>query len=624
MHSKESKISRQKNEFTPCSLVEIQNFIFPDVEICEVEKMFFRANGKVTFDYEKKSLMMSKGGIVRFDTYFNGFFLDKWKEYTRIESVEAYLKINGSFRINVYNIDVFAEVKSLLCQRFVSSESLQFTKVLGDLQLSDYSGMIYIEAEALGDGCQIEDGYIGAYTEQNNDIKVSVVICTYKREAYVSKNVQLLNRSLLSDDVWKNRLEVFIIDNGKTLEGFGDTSISVIPNKNAGGSGGFARGMIESLKQERGFTHILLMDDDIVFDPLIIKRLWSFLSVSNHSNICFGGSMLRQDKKYLQYERGSVWDKNKGFVGRKRNIDLRNTSSILFNEVNEFIDYSAWWFFCFPVEAIKDYGFPYPFFIRMDDVEFGKRISSQYKTVILNSLCVWHEPFENKHSAVTEYYYHRNLLIFNSIYHSKDFSATDAIKSFLKPVLRELFLYRYETASKILDAVSDYLKSPEHLKNTNPEMNHKQVSNFKEKAVKDTRIEFVFGKYLESESESESGLKRFLRYLTLNGHLLPYFLLRNGDNVEDKGYRVVPFLNARPLNVFRARRVLYYKLQTQEGFTVEFSRISFFKTLFRTIWLTILILARFSSLKSQYIISLSRFTTEEFWIKYLEITDKSN
>ena len=56
---------------------------------------------------------------------------------------------------------------------------------------------------------------------------------------------------------------MFVVDNGRTLdaEGLSDDLITVIPNENVGGAGGFARGMIAALESDEDFTHVLLMDD---------------------------------------------------------------------------------------------------------------------------------------------------------------------------------------------------------------------------------------------------------------------------------------------------------------------------------------------------------------------------
>ncbi|MGM3307611.1 glycosyltransferase [Anabaena sp. WFMT] len=598
----------------------LQNIIFPKTDICTVEELFFRSNSQVLFNYENKILELDKSGIVSFDTYFNAFSADTWKEYTKVKSIGVTLKLKGSFKINIYNIDKLDETKTLLSQKIINNKKLEEITVLDNFDISAYTGMIYLEIEALENMCQISAGYFSTFTESDPNIKLAVVICTYKRESYVYKNMELLTRYLLEQNGCEDKIEVFIIDNGNTLEQFDSHIIHLIPNKNAGGSGGFARGMLEVLKQQHEFSHIILMDDDILFEPAILERIWNFLSVANQKDICLGSSMLRLDKKYIQHERGAYWNRDKGFVAVKPNIDLRKLTATLFNEIDEHIDYSAWWLFCFPVNAIKDHGLPYPFFIRMDDVEFCKRID--HKIIILNGICVWHEPFENKKSPLIEYYYFRNSMIFNCLYFHENFSNLKAIKWFFKPLLKELFCYRYETAESILKATIDFLQGPDALVANKPEDKHKEVSKVTEKTAKNSELPFIYSKYITSLEKGENKLHRLVRLITLNGHLLPNGFFFKDDTFTDKGYSIVPAWNGRPLNVFRAKKVLYYNLQTQEGFVVKFSRVRFFQVLIHGLWLALVMLIKLPELKKLYITSLPKLTSQSFWKKYLEIESK--
>ncbi|MFM2062288.1 MAG: hypothetical protein RLZZ507_1958 [Cyanobacteriota bacterium] len=611
---------------TICHLIEkerfnhLQNIIFPKTDICSVEELFFRSNEQVLFNYENQTLELNQGGVVSFDTYFNAFYVDSWKEYTRVRTIGASLTLKGNFKITIYNIDRLGETKTVLAQKIINNNKIEKITVLENFDISTYTGMIYLEIEALESMCQISTGYFCTFTEADTKIKIAVVICTYKRETYVYKNMKLLEESCLKQRDYENIIEVFIIDNGNTLEQFDSPIIHVIPNKNAGGSGGFARGMLEVLQQQHEFSHTILMDDDILFDPEILQRIWNFLSLSNQKDICLGSSMLRLDKKYIQHEKGAYWNKNQGFVPVKPNMDLRELKETLFNEVDEYIDYSGWWFFCFPVNTIKDYGLPYPFFIKIDDVEFCRRIDK--KIIILNGICVWHEPFENKKNPSIEYYFFRNSMIYHSLYFQKKFSSIKAIKWFLKPLLKELFCYRYETAENIIKATFDFLQGPDALVAKNPEENHKDVCKSQEKTTKNSDLPFVYKKYIESLEKSENKLHRFFRLLTLNGHLLPSCFFFADDTLSDKGYSIVPFGNSRPLNAFRAKKVLYYNLQTQEGFIVKFSRIRFFKVLINALWLTLVMLFKLPKLKTLYINSFSEFTSQAFWEKYLEIEPK--
>ena len=133
-------------------------------------------------------------------------------------------------------------------------------------------------------------------------MNIGVNICTYKREQYVLRNMNTLSRWMKANEAFKTdnaqntgstpeasgHIHVFIIDNGKSLgdcKEFTDliastNNIEVIPNDNSGGAGGFSRGMIEAMnrREELSLTHLLMMDDDAVFDPDLFTRLYGFLS----------------------------------------------------------------------------------------------------------------------------------------------------------------------------------------------------------------------------------------------------------------------------------------------------------------------------------------------------------
>ena len=77
--------------------------------------------------------------------------------------------------------------------------------------------------------------------------------------------------------------------------------ISIVPNPNVGGAGGFARGMLEALAG--GATHVLLMDDDVHVSPESFKRTYNLLSlVKNcYKQAFLNGAMLSLEEPNLQY-----------------------------------------------------------------------------------------------------------------------------------------------------------------------------------------------------------------------------------------------------------------------------------------------------------------------------------
>lgn len=144
-------------------------------------------------------------------------------------------------------------------------------------------------------------------------VKIAAVICTYKREDYVQRNLRHLRETVLAQPQAEiaRHLEVFVVDNGQTLrrDEVESLGIRLFPNKNLGGSGGFARGIIEALRRREEFSHVLLMDDDILLESNVLVKTIRFLQIvrSEHQDLAIGGSMLRLDDMAVQHEAGGKW-----------------------------------------------------------------------------------------------------------------------------------------------------------------------------------------------------------------------------------------------------------------------------------------------------------------------------
>ncbi|GAP98472.1 galactofuranosyl transferase [Leptolyngbya sp. NIES-2104] len=593
---------------------QLQAIVLPNLEICTVEALYIRLDDDCFLDYEQNQIEFKPNGKLSFDTYFNAFSVDKWKNYTSVKAIHFYLKFKGKFRIKLLNLGQFSSSPVLVSQKILEHQTLYEECLFSDIDIHAYQGLLYLELEALEENCLFTGGWIGTTTEldEQKTPKIAIVICTYRREAYVQRNVQALRSTLLNDS--QNNFEIFIIDNGRTLKEFNHSCIHVIPNKNAGGSGGYTRGVIEVLEREDEFTHIIFMDDDVIIDPEVVKRVYSFQRLINSKTLCLGGSMLKLDTKYIQHENGAIWDD--GTICLKPDLDLREVENILLNEVEEYINYNGWWFFCFPLTVIDRDNLPYPFFIKMDDMELPIRL--QYQIITLNSICVWHEPLENKYSPLINYYLRRNELILKSLV-SDEFSGIQAAKQAFKFSIREAFCYRYKNANLVLKAVNDFLAGPTYIKSIDPEQKNLELISLGEKPVRNSIQQFIQSKYQESVEQSETTLHRWFRLATLNGHLLPLFLFFSDTALKSKGYRIAPIHQYRPVNVFRAKTVLYYQPTTREGFTVQFSRIEFFRVLWSAIVISWKLLLSFPALKQQYRDMRPEMTTLEFWKTYLNL-----
>ena len=384
--------------------------------------MYFHSNYKKSLVKEESiCILFQKGGIVTTDTYFNSLTIEKWAKYTKVSKVRLTLSLQGKFNVSLC-------WKQKISERYVERELKNITVDADDrtqimLEYPEETrGMFYFRIEAIEKGGKFFGGYYATeiQEEEIRPVKLGIVICTYKREKYVCDNIRLMNQDIIEnpDSPLYGRVEVFISDNGKTLKEYGLTSdkVHIFPNKNAGGAGGFTRGLIEILRcPEKGITHALLMDDDVVIDTSSLLRTAVILSLlkEEYASAFIGGAMLRSDQRNIQVESGASWNAG-SLVALKANLDLRLWQSCLINEQEEYREYNAWWYCCFPMELVRADNLPLPVFIRGDDLEYGLR---NMKTLILmNGICVWHEPFENKYSSFLEYYIIRNRLIDNSFH----------------------------------------------------------------------------------------------------------------------------------------------------------------------------------------------------------------
>lgn len=597
--------------------MKIQDILWPKDGICTDAEMYFHSNYKQVFVKEEGIfILFGEGGVVTTDTYFNGLTIEKWRKYTKVSKVRLVLSLQGKFNVSLcwkqkIN-DMYAEreLKNITVNVDTGTEiTLEFPE--------ETKGMFYFRLEALEKGGRFFGGHYDAVIQDEcRPIKIGIVVCTYRREQYVCDNVSLMRQDIIENpqSPLYGRVEMFIADNGKTLESYGlaDEKIHIYENKNAGGAGGFTRGMIEILKQpDKGITHILLMDDDVIIDTASILRTAAILSLlkEEYASAFIGGAMLRSDQRNIQVESGAAWNAG-NLVPLKQDLDLRLWQNCLLNEQEEYREYNAWWYCCFPVEIINADNLPLPIFIRGDDLEYGLR---NMKTLILmNGICVWHEPFENKYSSFLEYYIIRNRLIDNS-FHFPGWGKKELIRELIREYRREGYLYRYQNVSLYMRGIRDFLKGIDFLEQTDAEKLHRQIMEAGYRAVPAEQLEvpFYYREYLRGCKEKHSALHEIVRKLTFNGYLLPA-----------KHVRTVPMAAARPEFVWRARKILFYDIVENKGFVTNRSIRTFIRQGFEVIGLMFAIQTKYEKAKKSFISRGHEIRQLAFWERYLELEER--
>ena len=355
-----------------------------------------------SIDIQPDYICLQKGQTVDFSTYFNLFSVKKWKTYTSIQSIKLLLHIYGKYKVTVYNVS--SNDKTIL---FTDTFQNDLEEIIS---LSDCSGnFLVFTIQALEDDVKVWNGAYWGDFEDTQNVDIGIIICTFKREEYVKRNLTILQHLMQENP----HFHVMIIDNGRTLPEIRNEQLQVIHNRNYGGSGGFTRGLMEQVNQGTN-NYVLMMDDDILIETSSLERVYALCRhvKKQYAQQMIAGSMMSMDEPTIQYENTAYWGKIR-LHALGKNFDLTKTDYLLQNDTipNVKNQYAAWWFCCIPIGVVKKNGYPLPAFIKSDDMEYG--IRNRQDIITMNGIGVWHETFNKKENAVVNYFNDRNMLILN-------------------------------------------------------------------------------------------------------------------------------------------------------------------------------------------------------------------
>lgn len=581
---------------------------------------------------EHQEIVFTQNSVLSLDTYFNSFFEKFYAKYTQISSLYYLLTLEGNFQVALYREHPHQETRELIHTE--SFEKCQLSKPvkisLPDSWRSEDAGRVYLEITCLGEHGLFTEGVIATDQPNTKEVSLGIVICTFKKETYVKNTVNtILKDSFLQSKSFK----IFVVDNGSTLkkDEFNQQNVELIPNRNVGGSGGFTRGLIQAL-DENIYTHFLLMDDDVELDSESIYRLFPLYEYANQ-DFAVSGAMLDLYKKSMVYEAGALYGIHFGANGKpvhspfgrvplKHKLNLeKTTTNIFLTEDNP--DYGAFWFFAFSKEIVAKIGLPMPYFIKVDDMEFGTRIKERLGNPIVAfpGIAVWHEPFYAKNPVWVTYYATRNHLITHSIRESLRY--LEAVKFLTKGLFYQLFLFDYNSAEMLLRGFEDYIKGPDKVKSTDPEKLHASIVELS-KMYKSQSLQYSestnnkFDPKSLNQQTKVTFLKKIIALLTLNGHLIPNFLLSNEDAFLWIGS---DYQDWWP-KAFAKKRVIISREGNNSIQKNEMSRATGIGILVRWLQIVIKSATRWSSVSLEWKNSFSYFTSTEFWKDYLKLKEQ--
>lgn len=483
---------------------------------------------------------LSISGDVDFTTYLNALSIHKWRTYASIGSTFLRLVTKGDA------CDVYATSLTP-----TSTQVERSKKPLTQIPASDVWQCVDVVVPAPQDahivsfalrteGTTLVQG--GTWRSHVNDgavrdVRLAIATTTFRKETYITRNIESIRNDLFQTGIVSSDYHLFVIDNGRTLDAdaLSDQNVTVIPNPNVGGSGGFARGMMAALDMDA--THVLLMDDDVRVFPESFRRTHALLSLVNdqYANAFVEGAMLNMEDPNLLFEDVATVRRN-GMYGRVKQGHLIDTVAGMAQSEAENVEvphaYGAWWYCCIPVNVVREKGLPLPLFVRCDDVEYGIRCNPTIMT--MGGICVWHERFEGRFKAsVDSYQLTRNFLIMAAC----DEIDPSVVRAFMLRFSRTFHIYlrsmNYDTCELMLNGLADYLKGPTFLKDADGEQIMRNNAKLNEQLVDVSELDpVVLGaappnmRYLGQESDRGTVLK-VLEMLPHDRHVLPGFLLSN-------------------------------------------------------------------------------------------------
>ncbi len=611
----------------------IQPILFPFKNLKNEPELFFR--GTEPENISENSVSIPFGTEASLETYFNAFSVGKWLEYTKLDNLSLNLKIHGKVEIKAYHAIGTVDIGFFDRERgkhqeeeyvkLINAKAYSATRSEIGFEISQENdnytikfkelfreGIVYITIKAIEYSTLLGGFYVSDIDESSlNPVNIAVGICTFKREKAVIGNVNHLLSKIINNPVspLKERLEIYIADNGQTLDvnHFNSDKVHIFPNPNFGGAGGFTRTMIESLFHDKTkkFTHLIFMDDDILLYPAVLERTFYLLLMlkEEYRNAIVGANMILLDRPYLQQNCGAL-SLNSYFSPSLANhhfFDLRNMDAVSANEVVNPINYTGWYFTCIPATIISEQNLPMPLFIHDDDIEYGLR-NNKYGLIFFNGIGVWHPSVDNKGVFWITYYDIRNRLIvlFVNSLSKKDFKHY--ISVLVKKILLKIIRYEYQVAEIMVKAIEDFLKGPGFLASLDASRFHSELS----KGIKYqplTLAEVGIDEKDIGRSRISNYKKAFMIQMICN--ILPS---KKSIKAVDINYYNIPY---------RADRIYIYNPQKNNGLLFKRNQKLFFILLFKTIELKRQLIKKYGSLLKEWKEGQKILTSLPFWEKYL-------
>lgn len=398
----------------------------------------------------RNSLCVDAGKHVSLCTFFNAFPASYWQHWTRVKTVKFTALVEGEGELQLMRST--GRGLTYPVQKFEFDSAKQQTQDNPSAQDNHPAQSAQIISYEIPMTCLADGGYFwfdakagdsSRFTVSNAEWSVpcanklqsgkksqsnstfSIAITTFNRPSYCHNQL----KAIAENKALRARLDtIYCTDQGtdlvKNQPGFDETSenlgnqLTYIQQANLGGSGGFSRGMFETLKAGKS-SYTMLLDDDAISETECILRALQFADYTIKPAI-IGGGMLHLDNRTVLYTQGERFTRNNVWMKPSQNLDYNHDfAAITLQDCPERhqridTDYNGWWMSLIPTAIMKEIGLSLPVFIKFDDTEYSIRaLEHGYHTICLPGVAVWHQAWHDKDPSRTweEYFFQRNRWI---------------------------------------------------------------------------------------------------------------------------------------------------------------------------------------------------------------------
>ena len=423
----------------------------------------------------RRAAAIRQGRRVSFSTYFGAFPASYWRRWTNLDAVTLRIRIAGESTVVLYASSAKGRSHPVETISVETDEPRSIERTLSLKQFID-GGWYWFDIIAGPRGTTLLEAEWVALAEPASSGRVSLGITTFNRPDFMVENLRTMGEA---PELMEIVDAIYVVDQGtsKVVDhpDFGDAAkllgdkLQIINQGNLGGSGGFSRAMDETARAGRS-DYVLLLDDDIAFDPEGVLRAVTFADLARRPTIVGGHMFSLYDRSVLHAFGETVapykwwW----GFAPSTRpehDFARRNLRHTPWLHRRVDADYNGWWMCLIPVEVVRKIGLGLPVFIKWDDAEYGLRARrAGFPTVSLPGVAAWHVPWHDKPDAYDwQAYYHIRNRVITALLHSPYDRGGRLVAESGEIQIQHLLSMQYSTCELRLMALEDVLSGPGHL-----------------------------------------------------------------------------------------------------------------------------------------------------------------